>query len=63
MLYKPEGGAFELISYILDSDLEVIRRVLEESTINTNDIFACGDIKQIYSTKVHQSVEIRRVSE
>lgn len=45
MLYKPEGGAFELISYILDSDLEVIRRVLEESTINTNDIFACGDIK------------------
>ena len=63
MLYKPEGmPSFELLSYILSSDLNVISRVLNESAINPNQIFACGDLKQIFSTKLHKSVEIRRVS-
>lgn len=46
MKYKPEGGpSFELESYIIDSDLEVIRKVLAEGAINSQDIFACGDLK------------------
>lgn len=35
MLYKPEGRpSFELISYIMDTDLSVVGRVIEEATIN-----------------------------
>lgn len=46
MLYKPEGlPTFELLSYILDSDLNIISRVINESAINPNSIFACGDLK------------------
>lgn len=46
MLYKPEGRpSFELLSYIIDSDLNTISKVLNEQTIDQNDIFACGDIK------------------
>lgn len=46
MIYKPEGQpSFELESYIIDADLDVIRRVLGEGAINTQDIFACGDLK------------------
>ena len=63
MLYKPEGRpSFELVTYVIDSDLNIISRVIEENGININSIFACGDIKQIYSAKVHKSVEIRRVA-
>lgn len=63
MLYKPEGRpSFELISYIIDSDLNTVAKVLNEQTINQNDIFACGDIKQIYTTKLKKTIEIRRVN-
>lgn len=63
MLYKPEGRpSFELLSYIIDSDLNMIAKVLNEQTINQNDIFACGDIKQIYTTKLKKTIEIRRVN-
>lgn len=35
MLYKPEGQpSFELISYVVDSNLETIAKVLNESAIN-----------------------------
>ena len=63
MLYKPEGRpSFELLSYIIDSDLSIVAKVLNEQTINQNDIFACGDIKQIYTTKLKKTIEIRRVN-
>lgn len=46
MLYKPEGRpSFEVLSYVMDSDLNIISRVIGESAINQNDLFACGDIK------------------
>lgn len=63
MLYKPEGRpSFELLSYVIDSDLNTIAKVLNEQTINQNDIFACGDIKQIYTSKLKKTIEIRRVN-
>ena len=35
MLYKPEGRpSFELLSYIIDSDLNIISKVLGEHAIN-----------------------------
>lgn len=62
MLYKPEGRpSFELLSYIIDSSLDTVSKVLNEQTINQNDIFACGDIKQIYTTKLKKTIEVRRV--
>lgn len=46
MLYKPEGQpSFEVTSYIMDTDLNIVGRVLGEQSINSSDIFACGDIK------------------
>lgn len=62
-LYKPEGRpSFELLSYIIDSDLDVVGKVLGESAIDPNDVFACGDLKSIYSAKLHQAVEVRRIN-
>lgn len=59
MLYKPEGRpSFELLSYLIDSDLTTIAKVLKEQAIDQNDIFACGDIKQIYTTRLKKVIEI-----
>ena len=60
-LYKPQGyPSFELLAYVVDSDLKTIKKVLKDNSISTKDIFACGDIKQIYSRKVHQAIKIER---
>ena len=61
-LYKPQGyPSFELLSYIVDSNLDNIKKVLKDNTIDPHEIFACGDIKQIYSRKVHRAIKIERV--
>lgn len=45
-LYKPEGNpSFELISYLMDANLDNIKKVLADPNIKTSDVFACGDIK------------------
>ncbi len=45
-LYKPQGyPSFELLAYVVDSDLKTIKKVLKDNSISPNDIFACGDIK------------------
>ena len=51
-LYKPNGApSFELLSYILDSDLDNIKRVMRGENINPNKMLACGDLKEIFSLK------------
>ena len=51
-LYKPQGyPSFELLGYVVDSDLKTIKKVLKDNSIDPNDIFACGDIKEIFSRK------------
>ena len=50
MLYKPSGfPSFEIISYILDSDLSNVELVMDAGEIKIHKHFACGDIKEIYS--------------
>jgi len=54
-LYKPSGfSSFELISYIMDSNLDNVRKVMRDENIDTNKHFACGDVKEIFSRKVHR---------
>lgn len=60
-LYKPQGyPSFDLLSYIVDSDLKNVQKVLKDETIDAHNIFACGDIKQIYSNKVFKPIKIVR---
>lgn len=33
-LYKPDGGQFEVLSYIMDKDLENVRLVMDDENIN-----------------------------
>ncbi len=54
-LYKPSGfPSFEVITYIMDADIRTIRNVLGDESIDPTQMFACGDLKAIYSTKVFQ---------
>jgi hypothetical protein len=49
-IYKKTGfPTFSIENYLFDSVLENIRTVLEETYINENSIFGCGDVKSIYS--------------
>ena len=60
-LFKPQGyPSFDLLSYVVDSDLKNIQKVLRDETIDPHNIFACGDIKQIYSNKVFKPIKIVR---
>lgn len=36
----------------MDTDLDNIKMVLKDESIDPNDIFACGDIKEIFSRKM-----------
>lgn len=60
-IYKPQGyPSFELVSYLMDEDLDNIKLVLKDESINPEDIFACGDIKEIFSRKKNMPVEVVR---
>lgn len=49
-LYKKIGfPTFQVVNYLLDTDINNIRMVLEEPTVNENGISGCGDVKAIYS--------------
>jgi len=62
-LYKPNGfPSFELISYLLDSDLANIRKVLNDDNITSERTLACGDLKEIYSAKNFRQTETVRVA-
>lgn len=51
-LYKPQGyPSFELLSYIMDSDLNNIKLVLKDQSVDPNEFYACGDLKEIFSRK------------
>ena len=63
MLYKPTGfPSFELISYLLDSDISNIEMVLNIHQLNKNKLFSCGDIKEIYSNLNLRQTEVVRAS-
>lgn len=55
--------SFEVLTYILDADINTIRIVLDDESIDPSGVFACGDIKEIYSRKVFKSVLTVRVGE
>ena len=41
-IYKPQGyPSFEVISYLMDTDLDNIKMVLKDESIDPHDIFAC----------------------
>ena len=44
----------------MDEDLDNIKLVLKDESINPEDIFACGDIKEIFSRKKNIPVEVHR---
>ena len=44
----------------MDEDLDNIKLVLKDESINPEDIFACGDIKEIFSRKKNMPVEVVR---
>lgn len=46
---------FRLLSYIYDTDLEMIRQVLGETNINENSFIGCGDLKNIYTAFLKQN--------
>jgi len=51
-LYKPTGfPSFEVLSYILDSEIGTIRKVMKDEDISERSNLACGDLKVIYSLK------------
>lgn len=58
-LYR--NPSFELLTYILDSDIKTIRLIMDDDTIDPTGVFACGDIKEIYSRKVFKSLITVRV--
>ena len=61
-LYKPTGNpSFELLSYIMDADIDTIRLVLDDQTIDPTQMFACGDIKDVFSKKVFKPAIVVRV--
>lgn len=53
--------SFEVLTYILDSDIKTIRLIMDDDTIDPTGVFACGDIKEIYSKKVFKSLITVRV--
>lgn len=60
-VYKPQGyPSFELLSYLLDSNLDNIKLVMKDQSIDPNDIFACGDIKEVFSRKIRMPVVVER---
>ena len=51
-LYKPQGyPSFEVLSYIMDEDLSNIKLVLKDQSIDPEEFYACGDLKEIFSRK------------
>ena len=61
-LYKPSGyPSFELLSYIMDADINTIRIVMDDNEIDPTQVFACGDIKDIFTKKVFKSAMVVRV--
>ena len=62
-LYKPTGfPSFELLTYIVDSNLENIRKVLKDENIVKDNIYGCGDLKAIYSRKLNKDIKTVRVA-
>ena len=58
-IYKPQGyPSFEVLSYLMDTDLDNIKMVLKDQSIDPHDIFACGDIKEIFSRKMNMTVVV-----
>lgn len=55
--------SFEVLTYILDADIKTVRIVMDDETIDPSGVFACGDIKEIYSRKVFKSLITVRVGE
>lgn len=60
-LYR--NPSFEVLTYILDADLNTVRIIMDDESIDPNGVFACGDIKEIYSRKVFKSLVTVRVGE
>ena len=61
-LYKPSGyPTFEVLNMIMDADIQTIRIVMDDYDIDPTQVFACGDIKDIYSKKVHKTAIVVRV--
>ena len=50
-----------MLSYILDSKIENIRKVLKDEGIESRRMLACGDLKEIWSLKNNQQSEVSRV--
>lgn len=51
-LYKPQGyPSFEVLSYIMDSELENIKLVLKDQSIDPHEFYACGDLKEVFTKK------------
>ncbi len=61
-VYKPNGfPSFEVLSYIADSNLDNVKKVMKDQNIKESEFLACGDIKDIFSLKVHRQTETKRV--
>ena len=60
-LYR--NPSFEVLTYILDADIATVRLVMDDESIDPSGVFACGDIKEIYSRKVFKSLLTVRVGE
>lgn len=59
-IYKPQGHpSFEVISYLMDTDLDNIKMVIKDESIDPHDIFACGDIKEIFTRKMSMPVVVQ----
>lgn len=49
-LYKQIGfPTFEVLTYYFDSNIDNIRSILNEYTVDPNNFVGCGDVKSIYS--------------
>lgn len=60
-LYR--NPSFEVLTYILDSDIKTVRMIMDDESVDPNGVFACGDIKEIFSRKMFKSLITVRVGE
>ena len=57
-LYKPSGyPSFELLSYLLTDDIAQVRTVLKDEDFYPERMYACGDLKEIFSNIVFRQSE------
>lgn len=42
----------------MDSDLDNIKMLLKDESIDPHDIFACGDIKEIFTRKMDITIVV-----